>query len=88
MGQGNQSRSMIAQFHGANSAERGFTRHWDEIDHVKTFDNFNVKNYIDEVGDLSGMPRADIEGIFKQIQTHPAIAMNPNKNYMMNIRRA
>jgi hypothetical protein len=87
MGQLNQSRSFSNQYYGPEGGSVGFLRNIDNIDHIKTFPKFNVDDYYTEVGKVSGMPIEDINEIFKQIQTLPAIGMNPNKNYQMNIRR-
>ena len=89
MGQINQTRSMLNQYHGPKSKQRGFIKHIDEIDHIKTFNNFSVDDYFKTVGDLvpSGTGREGIEEIFKKIETLPSIGMNPKKNYQMNIRR-
>jgi hypothetical protein len=86
MGQLNQSRSMTKQYHGASGgSHEGFLKNIDEIDHIKTFNKFNVDDYFDTVGDLSGLPKEEIDDIFKQIGKTQSI--NPNKNYQMNIRR-
>ena len=87
MGQLNQSRSMTKQYLGVNSGSEGILKNMDQVDHIKTFKNFGVNQYYKEVGNLSGMPKEDISEIFQQIKTLPAIGMNPNKKYLMNIRR-
>jgi hypothetical protein len=86
MGQLNQSRSMYNQYFGPEDGSGKFLKNIDEIDHIKTFSNFNVEDYYKTVGDLSGLPEEEIAGIFKQIEKTQN--MNPNKNYQMNIRRA
>jgi len=86
MGQLNQSRSMYNQYFGPEDGSGNFLKNIDEIDHIKTFSNFNVEDYYKTVGDLSGLPEEEIAGIFKQIEKTQNI--NPNKNYQMNIRRA
>ena len=88
MGQLNQSRSMTKQYHGASGGlHEGLLKNIDEIDHIKTFNKFNVDDYFDTVGDLSweDIGKADIQGIFKQISK--VQKMNPKKTYQMNIRR-
>jgi hypothetical protein len=85
MGQLNQSRSMYNQYLGPEDGSGKFLKNIDEIDHIKTFSNFNVKDYYKTVGDLSGLPEEEISGIFKQIEKVQKI--DPNKKYQMNIRR-
>lgn len=84
-GQLNQSRSMYNQYFGPEDGSGKFLKNIDEIDHIKTFSNFNVKDYYKTVGDLSGLPEEEISGIFKQIEKVQNI--DPNKKYLMNIRR-
>ena len=86
MGQLNQSRSMDNQYFGPEGGSGGFLKNIDEIDHVKTFSNLNVDDYYKTVGEVAGLPKEDISGIFKQIEKVQKV--NPNKNYLMNIRRA
>jgi hypothetical protein len=85
-GQLNQSRSMINQYQGAEGGTEGFLKNIDEIDHVKTFDKFNVDDYYKTVGDLANVSRDDIGEIFKHIQSLPAIGMK-GRDYQMNVRR-
>jgi hypothetical protein len=88
MGQLNQSRSMTKQYYGASRGiHEGLLKNIDEIDHIKTFNKFNVDDYFDTVGDLSweDVGKEDIQGIFKQISK--VQRMNPKKTYQMNIRR-
>ena len=89
MGQLNQSRSMTKQFFGADTGLQGLLKNFDEVDHIKTFDNFNEADYFETVGDLvpESIGREGVDEIFKQIKTLPAIGFNRNKNYQMNIRR-
>jgi ribosomal protein L19E len=86
VGQANQTRAMTKQYGGLP----GIHRHYDQVDHIKTFKTFNTDDYFKTVGDLipSGTGREGVEEIFKQIKTLPAIGYNPKKNYQMNIRRA
>ena len=89
MGQLNQSRSMTKQFFGSDTGLQGLLKNFDEVDHIKTFDNFNETEYFETVGDLipEEIGRDGVNEIFKQIRTLPAIGFNRNKNYQMNIRR-
>lgn len=84
-GQLNQSRSMYNQYFGPEDGSGKFLKNIDKIDHIKTFSNFNVKDYYKTVGALSGLPKEEISGIFKQIEKVQNI--DPNKKYLMNIRR-
>lgn len=86
VGQANQTRAMTKQYGGLP----GIHRHYDQVDHIKTFKTFNEDDYFKTVGDLipSGTGREGVEEIFKQIKTLPSIGYNPKKNYQMNIRRA
>jgi hypothetical protein len=90
VGQGNQTRAMTKQYYGPDTGLQGIHRHYDQVDHIKTFKTFNTDDYFKTVGDLipSGTGREGVEEIFKQIKTLPAIGYNPKKNYQMNIRRA
>ena len=91
VGQGNQTRAMTIQYFGPEATGlQGIHKNYDQVDHVKTFKNFNVDDYFKTVGNLipSSTGKEGVEEIFKQIKTLPAINFNPKKNYQMNIRRA
>tara|TARA_R110002020_G_scaffold74251_2_gene190154 strand:+ start:887 stop:2686 length:1800 start_codon:yes stop_codon:yes gene_type:complete len=81
MGQLNQSLSMTKQYGGL----KGLLKNIEGVDHIKTFEKFNVDQYFDEVGDLSGLDKEDISGMFDQIKR--VQGMDPSKPYQMNIRR-
>ena len=85
MGQLNQSLSMTKQIGGVDTGLKGLLKNIEGVDHVRTFEKFNVDDYFDEVGDLSGLDKEDISGMFEQIKR--VQGMNPKKNYQMNIRR-
>ena len=81
MGQLNQSLSMTKQYGGL----KGLLKNIDGVDHVRTFENFNVDDYFNEMGDLAGIDKADINGMFEQIKK--VQRMDPDKTYQMNIRK-
>ena len=85
MGQLNQSLSMTKQLAGVDTGLKGLLKNIEGVDHVKTFEKFNVDEYFDEVGDLSGLDKEDISGMFDQIKR--VQGMDPSKPYQMNIRR-
>lgn len=85
MGQLNQSLSMTKQIGGADTGLKGLLENIEGVDHIKTFEKFNVDEYFDEVGDLSGLDKEDISGMFDQIKR--VQGMDPSKPYQMNIRR-
>ena len=81
MGQLNQSLSMTKQYGGL----KGLLKNIDGVDHVRTFENFNVDDYFNEMGDLAGIDKEDINGMFEQIKK--VQRMDPDKTYQMNIRK-
>ena len=85
MGQFNQDLSMLKQLGGVDTGLKGLLKNIEGVDHVKTFEKFNVDEYFDTVGALSGLDKKDISGMFEQIKR--VQGMNPKKNYQMNIRR-
>ena len=85
MGQLNQSLAMTKQVGGVDTGLKGLLKNIEGVDHVKTFEKFNVDEYFDEVGDLSGLDKEDISGMFDQIKR--VQGMDPSKPYQMNIRR-
>jgi hypothetical protein len=85
MGQLNQSLSMTKQLAGVDTGLKGLLKNIEGVDHVRTFEKFNVDDYFDEVGGLSGLDKEDISGMFDQIKR--AQEMDPSKPYQMNIRR-
>ena len=85
MGQLNQSLAMTKQVAGVDTGLKGLLKNIEGVDHVKTFEKFNVDDYFDEVGDLSGLDKEDISGMFDQIKR--VQGMDPSKPYQMNIRR-
>ena len=85
MGQLNQSLAMTKQIGGVDTGLKGLLKNIEGVDHVRTFEKFNVDEYFDEVGDLSGLDKKDISGMFDQIKR--VQGMDPSKPYQMNIRR-
>jgi phosphohistidine swiveling domain-containing protein len=81
MGQLNQSLSMTKQYGGL----KGLLKNIDGVDHVRTFENFNVDDYFNEMGDFAGIDKEDINGMFEQIKK--VQRMDPDKTYQMNIRK-
>lgn len=81
MGQLNQSLSMTKQYGGL----KGLLKNIEGVDHVRTFENFNVDDYFNEMGDLAGIDKEDINGMFEQIKK--VQRMDPDKTYQMNIRK-
>lgn len=81
MGQLNQSLSMTKQYGGL----KGLLKNIEGVDHVRTFENFNVDDYFKEMGDLAGIGKEDIGGMFDQIKR--VQGMDPKKTYQMNIRK-
>lgn len=89
-GQMGQSRAFINQYHGPTEERatglKSILDSTDKIDHVRTFKQFNVDDYIKEVGDVADIDKKDMVAMFDQIKTIQN--MNPTKPYQMNIRRA
>ena len=85
MGQLNQSLSFTKQLGGIDTELKGLLKNIEGVDNIKTFEKFNVDEYFDEVGDLSGLDKEDISGMFEQIKK--VQGMDLSKPYQMNIRR-
>ena len=89
-GQFNQSRSFTNQYYGPSEERttglKSIFDNIDEIDHVRTFKQFNVDDYIKEVGDVADIDKKDMASMFDQIKKMQG--MDPTKPYQMNIRRA
>lgn len=90
MGQLNQSRSFTNQYFGPTKERptglKSILDNIDEVDHVRTFKQFNVDDYIKEVGDVADIDKKDMVAMFDQVKTMQN--MDPTKPYQMNIRRA
>ena len=90
MGQLNQSRSFTNQYFGPTKERptglKSILDNIDEVDHVRTFKQFNVDDYIKEVGDVADIDKKDMVAMFDQVKTMQR--MDPTKSYQMNIRRA
>ncbi len=88
-GQLNQSRSFTNQYFGPaeerTTGLRSILDNIDGVDHVKTFKEFKVDDYIKEVGDVADIDKKDMVAMFDQIKIMQR--MNPSKPYQMNIRR-
>jgi hypothetical protein len=85
MGQLNQSLSFTKQLGGIDTELKGLLKNIEGVDNIKTFEKFNVDEYFDEVGDVSGLDKKDISGMFEQIKK--VQGMDLSKPYQMNIRR-
>ena len=85
MGQLNQSLSFTKQLGGIDTESKGLLKNIEGVDNIKTFEKFNVDEYFDEVGDVSGLAKKDISGMFEQIKK--VQGMDLSKPYQMNIRR-
>lgn len=90
MGQLNQSRSFTNQYFGPTEERatglKSILDNIDKVDHVRTFKQFNVDDYIKEVGDIADIDKKDMVAMFDEIKTMQN--MDPTKPYQMNIRRA
>ena len=90
MGQLNQSRSFTNQYFGPTKERptglKSILDNIDEVDHVRTFKQFDVDDYIKEVGDVADIDKKDMVAMFDQVKTMQR--MDPTKPYQMNIRRA
>ena len=90
MGQLNQSRSFTNQYFGPTEERatglKSILDNIDKVDHVRTFKQFNVDDYIKEVGDVADIDKKDMVAMFDEIKTMQN--MDPTKPYQMNIRRA
>lgn len=90
MGQLGQSRAFTNQYFGPTEERvtglKSILDYTDKIDHVRTFKQFNVDDYIKEVGDVADIDKKDMVAMFDQIKTMQN--MDPTKPYQMNIRRA
>ena len=90
MGQMGQSRAFINQYFGPTEERvtglKSILDNTDKIDHVRTFKQFNVDDYIKEVGDIADIDKKDMVAMFDEIKTMQN--MDPTKPYQMNIRRA
>jgi len=90
MGQLNQSRSFTNQYFGPTEERatglKSILDNIDKVDHVRTFKQFNVDDYIKEVGDVADVDKKDMVAMFDQVKKMQR--MDPTKPYQMNIRRA
>lgn len=90
MGQMGQSRAFTNQYFGPTEERvtglKSILDNTDKIDHVRTFKQFNVDDYIKEVGDIADIDKKDMVAMFDQVKTMQR--MDPTKPYQMNIRRA
>ena len=86
MGQFNQNLAITKQIGGVDTGLKGLLKNIEGVDHVRTFKQFNVDDYIKEVGDIADIDKKDMVAMFDEIKTMQR--MDPTKPYQMNIRRA